>query len=129
MLIPIPGYTKTVRPSTVYTNGVKRKLLRESGIDESHIAEYELDHIIPLAIGGHPRKLANLQLQPWDGENGAKRKDRIEVKLQCLVCTEQVSLADAQHEIADDWQAAYHKYSRVKCNRRTINSPQGFNDR
>ena len=24
------GYTKAVRPSTTYTNGVKRKLLRES---------------------------------------------------------------------------------------------------
>jgi hypothetical protein len=115
-----PGYTKRVRASTVYTNGVKRKLMLESGIDESHMAEYELDHIIPLAIGGHPRKLTNLQLQLWDGENGAKRKDRIEVKLQCLVCTEQVSLGDAQREIAENWQGAYHKYALVKCNRRRV---------
>ena len=117
--ICLPGYTKTVRPNSTYTNGVKRKLLLESGIDESHMAEYELDHIIPLAVGGHPRKAANLQLQPWDGEDGAKRKDRIEVKLQCLVCTEQVSLGDAQREIADNWQAAYHKYAVVKCKRQS----------
>ena len=84
------------------------------------MAEYELDHIIPLAIGGHPRKLTNLQLQLWDEENGAKRKDRIEVKLQRLVCTDQVSLGDAQREIADNWPAAYHKYARVKCNRRRV---------
>jgi hypothetical protein len=56
---------------------------------------YELDHIIPLAIGGHPRNLDNLGLQPWEE---AKRKDRIEVKLQCLVCAGQVALANAQRD-------------------------------
>ncbi len=115
--ICVPGYTKEVRPATSYTTGIKRKLLREAGIDESHISEYELDHIVPLALGGHPRKLDNLQLQPWDGENGAHRKDRIEVKLQCLVCTGQVPLAQAQEEIYTDWQAAYHKYALTKCHR------------
>jgi hypothetical protein len=77
----------------------------------------KFDHVIPLALGGHPRKLDNLALQPWDGDDGAKRKDRIEVKLQCLVCSGQVSLADARREIIEDWQAAYHRYARVKCRR------------
>ncbi len=115
--ICVPGYTKEVRPAVSYTNGVKRKLLREAGIDESRMSDYELDHIVPLALGGHPRSLDNLQLQPWDGENGAHRKDRIEVKLQCLVCTGQVPLAQAQEEIYADWQAAYHTYARIKCHR------------
>ena len=53
-------------------------------------------HVIPLALGGHPRKLDNPELQPWDE---AMRKDRIEVKLHCLVCSGQVSLTDAQREI------------------------------
>ena len=69
--ICVSGYTKTVRPSTSYTKGVKLKLLREAGIDESFAGQYELDHIIPLAVGGHPRKLSNLTLQPWYGEKGA----------------------------------------------------------
>ena len=71
-------------------------------------------HIIPLALGGHPRKLDNLELQPWDE---AKRKDRIEGKLQCLVCSGQIALADARREIVEDWQATYHRYARVKCRR------------
>lgn len=116
--ICVPGYTKTVRPSTRFTNGVKQMLLKRAGRDPAEASEYELDHVIPLALGGHPRKLENLALQPWEGENGAKRKDRIEVKLQCLVCYRQVTLANAQHEIASDWQAAYHRYARVKCHRR-----------
>lgn len=115
MTICVPGYTKEVRPAVNYTNGVKRKMLRQAGIDESRAREYELDHIVPLALGGHPRSLENLQLQPWNGPDGAHRKDRIEVKLQCLVCSGQVPLVEAQEEIYTDWQSAYHKYARIKC--------------
>ncbi len=121
--ICVSGYTKSVRPSTSYTQGVKRKLLRESGIDEDQMSDYELDHIVPLALGGHPRSLDNLMLQPWDGDDGARRKDRLEVKLQCLVCTGQVPLDEAQQEIYSDWQAAYHKYARLKCHRPGRSAP------
>jgi hypothetical protein len=54
------GYTKLVRPAVVYTNGVKLKLLQGAGQDASTASEYELDHIVPLALGGHPRALDNL---------------------------------------------------------------------
>ena len=110
--ICVRGYTKSVRPASSFTNGVKELLLKRNGLDPQTAADYELDHIIPLALGGHPRKLDNLELQPWEE---AKRKDRIEVKLQCLVCSGQVALADAQREIVDDWKAAYHRYAPVKC--------------
>ena len=103
--ICVPGYTKSVRPSTTYTNGVKRKLLRKSGLPDTDAGRYELDHIIPLALGGHPRKLSNLMLQPWDGEHGAKRKDHLEVRLHVEVCHGSKSLETAQHCIADDWEA------------------------
>jgi hypothetical protein len=57
--ICVPSYTRSVRPATSYTNGVKKKLMREAGIDAARIGDYELDHIVPLALGGHPRKLSN----------------------------------------------------------------------
>jgi len=116
--ICVPGFTRQVRPSTSYTNGVKRKLLRDAGIEPSRISDFELDHIVPLALGGHPRRLENLMLQPWEGADGAKRKDRLEVKLQCLVCARQVPLAEAQQSIYTDWPAAYHRYAKVKCQRK-----------
>lgn len=112
-----PGYTKDVRPSTTYTNGVKFKLMRERGLDTANASDYELDHIIPLALGGHPRNLKNLMLQPGEGEDGAKRKDRLEVKLQCLVCSGQVTLELARDGIFDNWQSAYQRYAKVKCQR------------
>lgn len=112
-----PGYTKDVRPSTTYTNGVKYRLMREQGLDPSTASDYELDHIIPLALGGHPRSLKNLKLQLWEGEDGAKRKDRLEIKLQCLVCSGQVPLDEARDAIFNDWRAAYHHYAQTKCHR------------
>jgi hypothetical protein len=109
--ICVPGYTKTVRPSKTYTNGIKAKLLRENGLDESQMSRYELDHIVPLGLGGHPRKLANLALQPWDGEHGAIRKDLLERRLQVLVCRGELQLTEAQVCIADGWEVCDAKYS------------------
>ena len=112
------GYTKTVRPSTLYTNGIKKRFMREQGLDfETDKGSFELDHIIPLALGGHPRNPHNLTLQVWDGHEGAKRKDRLEVKLQCLVCSGAVPLDEAREAIWSDWVAAYGVYGRMVCKR------------
>ena len=111
------GFTKTIRPAGVYTNGVKFKLMREAGIPEEDADLYELDHIVPLSVGGHPRKLANLMLQPYEnieGKPGARQKDRLELKLQNMVCNEEIDLATAQREIGGDWLMAYGKYIKHK---------------
>lgn len=116
--ICVSGYTRSVRPSVSYTNGIKKRLMRLQGLDfETQRGEFELDHIIPLALGGHPRNLGNLMLQPWEGANSAKRKDRLEVKLQCLVCSSEVPLAEAQAAIWSDWHLAYSKYAQMSCRR------------
>jgi hypothetical protein len=108
----VSGYTKIVRPATSYTDGVKKKLMREAGLDGARISDYELDHIVPLVLGGHPRKLSNLMLQPWDGEHGAKMKDILEVRLHSLVCHGKLDLTDAQACIARDWEACAVQYPR-----------------
>ena len=110
-----PGYTKAVRPSTNFTHGVKQILLKRAGRDRAQAFEYELAHIVPVGLGGHPRKLENIELLLRSGEGGVKRKDRLEAKLQCMVCSGQVTLADAQREVLTDWQAAYHRNALVKC--------------
>jgi hypothetical protein len=109
--ICVAGYTKSVRPGSSYTNGVKRKLMGEEGLDPARKGDYELDHIVPLGLGGHPRKLSNLMLQPWDGPQGAHMKDILEARLQHLVCAGDVALADAQVCIATDWQACAARYA------------------
>jgi hypothetical protein len=116
--ICVPGYAMGVRPATRYTKGVKKMYFQRAQLNPRLAQAYELDHIIPLTLGGHPRNLDNLALQIREGENGATRKDRIEEKLQCLVCSGQVTLATAQRDILEDWQAAYDRYAHVKCQRR-----------
>ena len=79
-------------------------ILHGRGIVAAHMGEYELDHLIPLALGGHPRKLSNLQLQPWDGDDSATTKDGLERQLQRRVCDRKTKLVDAQYCIAENWQ-------------------------
>lgn len=109
-----PGYSSTVRPSTTFTNPIKRRLMGEAGIPAENSSEWALDHRIAIALGGHPRQLSNLQLLTTS-ENS--RKSRIEVKLLCFVCTDAMLLRQAQEELALDWQEAYHSYAKVKCRR------------
>lgn len=112
--ICVRGYAKTVRPSFWASQRIKMRLLRERGETWISAPIYQLDHIVPLCLGGHPTDPANLQLQPWAE---AYRKDRLEAKACCLVCTGQVSLQEAQGAIMADWQAAYHTYAKIKCRR------------
>ena len=49
--ICVKGYTKSVRPSAVYTNGVNEIFMRDDGIDASKVDEYQLDHIVSLGLG------------------------------------------------------------------------------
>lgn len=71
----------------------------------------EIDHLISLELGGS-NDAKNLWPQPYDAarEWNACRKDVLENKLHKLVCADQISLADAQHEIATDWIASYRKH-------------------
>ncbi len=76
--------------------------------------KYQLDHIIPLCLGGSPTDPSNLQLEPWAE---AYRKDRVEIQAMRCVCASKATLAEAQHDLARDWQAAYHKYAKMVCRR------------
>jgi hypothetical protein len=51
-----------------------------------------------------------LELQPWAGERGARRKDALELRLHNLVCRDGMSLNDAQACIAEDWYTCASKY-------------------
>ena len=108
--ICVAGWTAKVRPSTSYTQGVKQKLLRDAGLPQTESLKYELDHFVPLALGGHPRSIDNLWLQSWDGPWSARSKDRLERSLQSMVCSGKLALRTARTAIQNDWKAAYKKY-------------------
>jgi len=105
----VSGWTATIRPSSSYTNKLKLTQMKAMGLPGTP-AMYEEDHLISLQLGGHPTDPRNLWPQLWDGVWGAHKKDVVETKLKVLVCTGKVSLAQAQHDIATNWIAAYQRY-------------------
>jgi hypothetical protein len=72
-------------------------------------ANYEVDHLIPLAIGGS-NSILNLWPEPATPVPGFHQKDVLEVKLHDLVCSGKLDVVKAQNQIATDWSAAYFQY-------------------
>jgi hypothetical protein len=104
--ISSPGYSKKVRH---VTSELKREVFAEAGITEHLPGEYEVDHLIPLSIGGS-NSTKNLWPESYRTVWNARVKDRLEDRLHALVIRGKLDLKTAQHEIATDWTAAYKKY-------------------
>jgi hypothetical protein len=109
--ICVSGYTTTVRPPTSYTDRVKIERLVAYGYSQGK-ASFELDHLVPLELGGAPYAVANLWPQPWEKSGlvglgwGAETKDDFENYLHRAVCAKRTTLADAQRHMAVHWIAA-----------------------
>ena len=86
------GWTSTIRPPSDYTTGLKRKQMREYGRTGS-LSGFQEDHLISLELGGHPSDPRNLWPQPYPR---ASDVDQDENRLNDLVCSGQISLAEAQ---------------------------------
>jgi hypothetical protein len=112
--ICVKGWTATVRPPWYMTSLIKLRMLKARGETWADRKKYELDHIIPLCLGGAPADASNLQLEPW---SEARRKDRVEVQAMRCVCADKVTLEEARHDLAANWRAAYHKYAVMVCRR------------
>jgi hypothetical protein len=100
--ICVPGYTKTIRPPVTYTSPLKIRLMQSYGFTDSR-SNYELDHLIPLEIGGNPYDVRNLWPEPGYGQYNFDVKDRYENYLNNAVCSGSMSLSDAQKDIATNW--------------------------
>jgi hypothetical protein len=108
--ICVYGYTKTIRPPEAVTEPMKKQSIHNYGLTDQKLSDYEYDHLIPLEIGGAPQDTNNLWPEPLSGEWGAPLKDKLENKLNQLVCDGQLDLATAQKVIAENWITAYLQY-------------------
>ena len=75
------------------------------------MADYELDHLIPISLGGARLDRRDLWLQPRRGQANAGDKNVLAYVLWRLVCEHRVSLATAQAAIRHDWTQAYQTYA------------------
>jgi len=91
------GYTAKVRPSRKVTDAIKRRLAESL---PGSPQDYELDHLIPLGLGGHPTSPKNFWLQTWPG---AAMQDRDELRLHREVCAGRMTLEQAQHNMLATW--------------------------
>ena len=108
--ICVPGYARSVRPPYSLTGSIKRRLMKAEHPGERY-SEYELDHLVPISLGGAPADDGNLWLEPWTGSMNAGDKDPLEFVLWRLVCSHELPLHTAQHAIASNWVAAYQRYA------------------
>lgn len=103
------GYAATVRPSFTESTRLKYTVLARYGIPWSAHQEYEMDHLVPLELGGDPADLRNLWPEPWTGPEGAHAKDVLENTLHRAVCADRVPLATAQACLIFDWRACWEE--------------------
>lgn len=92
---------------------LRREVLKEYGLTNVSIDSYQIDYLVTPQLGGAPN-IRNLWPEPslntvWN----ARVKDALEDRLHYLVCSGQLDLATAQHDLSHDWVAAYKKYFRT----------------
>ena len=89
------GWTKTIRPSTSYTNALKIQQMVLYG-ETGSPSEYEEDHFIPLELGGEPKNPKNLWPEP---HSQSKLSDPLENQLKRKVCKGVMKLQKARAAI------------------------------
>jgi hypothetical protein len=98
--------TKSVRPPSSYTTGLKKEQMQEWGLPGS-TADYEEDHFISLELGGNPTDPRNLWPEPYNPSPDARQKDTVENYFHKEVCRGAMTLQEAQNAITTDWYRVY----------------------
>ena len=106
----VRGYTDKVRPDKKYTNRLKHEQIEQYRLTDRNVRNYELDHLIPLNIGGNPSDPKNLWPQSRQGEWSAEQKNDLEFVVYKMVCHGEISLHEAQQRMAKDWIEAYQAW-------------------
>lgn len=91
------------------STSTRKKVFAEYGISYRRHAAYEVDHLIPLELGGN-NSLANLWPEKGKRPNA---KDGLENKLHDLVCQHKMSTRKAQRVIARNWVTALATYGHT----------------
>jgi hypothetical protein len=119
-----PGAIRTTDVGEICSHGTRElrhwsrerddRILAEYGLPVGPHPDYEVDHLIPLGIGGGDED-SNLWPEPRRSIEpifNAEAKDRLERRLRELICAGALDIREAQREIAEDWTESYRKRFR-----------------
>jgi hypothetical protein len=103
------GYSRSVRNVSSTT---KARVYASYGVRFHQPGEYEVDHLIPLELGGS-NSTKNLWPEPsaQADSRGFHQKDALENVLHARVCDGRMTLKKAQRAIRGNWMPAYHAYA------------------
>lgn len=102
-------YLARAQPQASFADRVMRRQMAHYNYPDANPADYELDELVPIELGGDPHAPSNLWPQPYSPAPGAHEKDLVERYLRQQVCSGAMSLAAAQQAILNDWVAVYEQ--------------------
>ena len=101
--------TTSTKGRRAVSTEMKNQVYKEYGIATHPAGAYEVDHFIPLELGGS-NDIANLWPEPANPKPGFHEKDHVETALHNEVCTAHtMTLEQAQRTIATDWLTYYNE--------------------
>lgn len=103
-----PRYTLGIRRPRYST---KVEAFANYGVSIRERDDYQVDRLVPEALGGN-NAMENLWPQPIV-DLGATAKDRLERQLRGLVCSDKLTLSEAQKAITTNWWTAYGTYMHL----------------
>ena len=117
-----PGAVRTTDAGEICSHGTRQlrhwdrrrddRIMAEYGLPAGAHPDFEIDHLIPLGIGGADDE-ANLWPEPRRSIEStwtAERKDELEWRMRDLVCSGALDVREAQQMMAEDWTAAYGQF-------------------
>jgi hypothetical protein len=103
-------WTEGHMPPASFLENIEREQLKQYGYSDPNMKHYQMDHLIPLSLGGNPTDPKNIWPQVLVTKWSARRKDYLEQVMHDKVCKGELSLKEAQDVFRTDWIAGYKKY-------------------
>lgn len=103
-------WTEGHTPPASFLEPIEREQIKQYGYQDNNIKHYQMDHLIPLSLGGNPTDSKNIWPQVLLTKWSARRKDYLEQIMHDKVCKGEISLKQAQEEIRTNWIETYKKY-------------------
>lgn len=103
-------WTEGHMPPASFLENIEKEQLKAYRYEDSNLKHYQMDHLIPLSLGGNPTDPKNIWPQVLVTKWSARRKDYLEEVMHDKVCKGELTLAEAQDVFRTNWIEGYKKY-------------------